>query len=60
MKKIYSKPEIKVINIKPLSMLMTSGEVGTTGVGMKWDTNADSGEGLARRSRFSTWEEEDE
>jgi len=40
MKKKYMKPTIEVYTLKAQGVLMSSGEVGTTGVRMSWDDDA--------------------
>ena len=53
MKKTYMKPTIEVYTVKTQGVLMTSGGVGTTSVGMSWDGTADTDEeGLSRGYTF--------
>ena len=44
MKKTYMKPTIEVYTLKAQSVLMTSGNVGGSGVRMSWDGTADTDE----------------
>lgn len=44
MKKTYMKPTIEVYTLKAQGVLMTSGNVGGSGVRMSWDGNADTDE----------------
>ena len=54
MKKTYINPTLKVVNIRPMQMVMTS-------PGVPVDTNAEPGDQSqsdARRARFQTWDED--
>lgn len=51
MKKIYVQPNVKVVKITSSPMMITGSDISN----MEAQSDA-----LARHSRFSTWEEEDE
>ena len=59
MKKTYKIPALMVVNIKPTQILAGSinDTSGADGLGKGDDWN--SGSANSRRSRFSTWEDED-
>ncbi len=44
MKKTYMKPTQKVVKLRTMGMLMTSGAVSGTSVRMGWDDTADDAE----------------
>ena len=51
MKKIYVQPNVKVVKITSSPVMITGSNISNT------EAQTDA---LARRSSFSTWEEEDE
>ena len=53
MKKTYNKPTLKVVNIQPTQFIATSGQLDPT------QEITSSSEIGARRSRFSSWEDEE-
>ncbi len=59
MKKEYKNPTLKVVNVKPATILAgsISGVSGLDGV-TKSDSEFSGGEGDARGSRFSSWEDD--
>ena len=51
-KNIYSKPEVRVVNIKVANNILLGSKMDV------YDTEVNSG--LSRRARFSDWDEEEE
>lgn len=55
MKKTYNAPEITVVNLNTTNCLLTNSIIIN-----KEGESVDAGHAAARRSRFSTWEDNEE